>query len=163
MLKQILALSLVLSTSEFALSHGDEPHDGKEKRPAKTISPSSKEKIAKINELYVKSVKPIFKAKCLDCHGSGKKVPWYYSIPGPKHLMDYDMEEAKEHMDMSNDFPFAGHGSPKEDLEELEEVIKENEMPPWYYKAVHWSSSPSEEEKKIILEWISESLKILSD
>lgn len=122
----------------------------------------TKEQLSAINSTYLTTVKPIFKQKCLDCHGSGNKMPWYFSIPGPRQLMNRDIQEAKEHLDMSNDFPFMGHGSsPKEDLEEIKKVIEEDSMPPWQYKMIHWNSSLTEGEKKSVLGWVVKSTKIL--
>ena len=75
-------------------------------------------------------MKPIFQKKCLACHGTGNTLPWYASIPGPKQLIQNDIKEAKKHMDMSQDFPFLGHGTPKDDLKALKKTIKKETMPP---------------------------------
>ena len=117
--------------------------------------------LATINDFYKKDVRPIFKNKCLDCHGSLANKPWYYELPGARQLIQRDIREAKSHMDMSNGFPFKGHGSPKDDLESIERTINENSMPPWQYLLMHWDSRPSEEEKQIILNWINQSQKLL--
>ena len=78
-------------------------------------------------------------------------------------MMNHDIEEAKEHMDMTKGFPFAGHGIPKEDLEALKETVKEDSMPPWQYKLMHWDSSLTNEEKKIVNQWINESIAKLNN
>ena len=36
-----------------------------------------------------------------------------------KGLLDSDVKEAKKHLDMSDDFPFDGHGSADEDLKDV--------------------------------------------
>lgn len=145
---------ILLSVASFATEVDEDGFEVVAKKP-------TKKPIFEINALYVKNVKPIFKAKCLDCHGVGKEKPWYFSIPGPRQLMLHDINEAKEHMNMSEDFPFEGHGALEDDLDAIERTIKENSMPPWQYKLVHWSSSPTELEKKIILDWIKKSHNIL--
>ena len=89
-------------------------------------------------------------------------MPWYAGIPGPKQLIQNDIKEAKEHMDMSNDFPFEGHGTPKDDLEALNKTVKENTMPPIQYKILHWSSSLTEDEKRTVNKWVADSLKLLT-
>jgi hypothetical protein len=78
-------------------------------------------------------------------------------------MMNHDMEEAKEHLDMTKGFPFAGHGTPKKDLEALKETVKEDSMPPWQYKLMHWDSVLTSGEKKIVNQWINESLNKLSN
>ncbi len=121
----------------------------------------SQEVIDKINKNYQSSVKKIFSNKCLSCHGVNDSPPWYYHIPGPKQLMDYDMREAKKHMDMSNDFPFGGHGSPMDDLNALTKTIEKDDMPPMKYRIMHWDSKLTDTEIKVIGNWIKESQKIL--
>jgi hypothetical protein len=160
---------LVLSFNP-AFGHGNEKHvDSIETKEAildedgfEVISTApSKTKLVKINELYVKNVKKIFSNKCLSCHGVNTSLPWYYSIPGPKQLMDQDMKEAKKHMDMSNDFPFGGHGNPKDDLEALGKTLVKGDMPPFKYKIMHWGSGLSGEEVRVINNWIDVSKEIL--
>lgn len=117
--------------------------------------------LEKIGESYQKNVSHIFQVKCLDCHGEAKKMPWYYSVPGAKQLMNNDMAEAKEHLDMRDGFPFKGHGSPIEDLKAILEVTQKDEMPPFRYRIMHWSSRLSNEEKRLIKIWVKDSLKLL--
>ena len=121
----------------------------------------SKVTLGEINREYLKKIKPIFEKKCLNCHGSNRKLPWYFSVPGPKHLMQYDIREAREHMDMSHDFPFKGHGTAKDDLEALGKTIKKGNMPPLRYLLLHWDSSLEDFEKIEIEKWINHSLKLL--
>ena len=105
-------------------------------------------KMELINLSYLKNVKPIFQKKCLDCHGVGNPLPWYAKIPGPKQLIINDIKEAKQYMDMTNDFPFSGHGTPEDDLKALAETVKEGSMPLFRYKIMHWRSSLNENDKK---------------
>lgn len=110
-----------------------------------------------INAEYKIKVEAIFKGKCFDCHSGQTVYPWYYKIPGVNLLIDSDIKEARSHLDMSDGFPFKGHGTPMQDLGELEKTVKSNSMPPLYYKLFHDNSSLTEIEKKIILKWIRES------
>lgn len=118
--------------------------------------------LKEINRLYLIEIKPIFESSCLDCHGSSK-MPWYHYLPIAKGIMDSDVKDAKKHLDMRNDFPFAGHGTPREDLQAIQESIENNEMPPLRYKIMHWSSGLSKKEQQMVKNWVSESLKILNE
>ena len=112
-----------------------------------------------INAAYKKEIKPIFQRTCYDCHSQNTRYPWYSNIPGVKQLIASDIKEARKHLDLTDDYPFKGHGSPQEDLDAIEEAIKNNEMPPWRYRLMHADARINDEEKSKIFEWIDVSRK----
>jgi len=151
----VLTIPILLLTCTISLSHQKEDHkkgEGKKEN-------QEKRQMEEINRSYIKDIKPIFQKKCIDCHGTAQSLPWYFVIPGPKQIMQDDMDEAKEHLDMRGDFPFKGHGTPREDLIAIKKIIADNSMPPLRYKMLHWRSGLNKDEKKSILEWIERSLK----
>ena len=154
---------LILSTLSTAIimAHGGEDHSKKTvKKPTPTEIKTAQFK--SINSTYIADIKPIFEAKCFACHAEKPKdLPWYYSVPGVKQLMDYDMNTAKKHMDFKKDFPFLSHGSPTLDLKSLKEVIAEGDMPPLRYRVIHWESGLTNQEAKTVTQWIDNSLKLL--
>ena len=149
----ILNLGMVLAS---AFAH--ETHNSK-----KLETPSQEDKLNKINEAYVKQVKPIFQAKCFDCHSQFTKFPWYYSFPLIKSAIDNDIQEAKRHFDFSDDFPFRGHGIPREDIQAIQEVIQRGTMPPLRYRILHLKSKVTLDEKEQIMKWIVLSNKLLEN
>ena len=155
-LKCCLSLLLIFVTN-FASSH--ENHH-KAHMPKKTEE-VTKDSFKEINEAYLKSVKPIFQKSCFDCHSSNTRYPWYSGLPGVKQLIASDIGEAKEHLDMTNDFPFSGHGEPLEDLKAIGEQVDKGEMPPFRYTIMHSESMLSEADKKVISEWVKSSLQKL--
>ena len=108
-------------------------------------------------------VKPIFKRSCFDCHGVVKKYPWYYKIPGVKHYIDYDISESKSHLDLTKNFPFMSHSTPLQDLKAISKTVKDGSMPPFRYWIMHRNSRLKETEKKIIENWVIESIGILKN
>lgn len=161
---------LLLFIPFVLMAHGGEKHT---KVKTETLNKSAKtEQVVdinstiasinkQINEKYIQDVKPIFEKKCFDCHGSISKYPWYYKVPGVKQMIDYDMKEAKKHLDMSEGFPFKSHGTPFEDAKSIKKVAKEGSMPPLRYVLGHWNSTLSEDEKQKIIRWSEESLSKL--
>jgi len=133
-------------------------HQGKKHPPIE----AAKAKVDKVNARYLKRIKPIFRKKCFDCHATAARLPWYAKIPGPKQLIRRDMREAKKHMDMRRDFPFAGHGTPLEDFDALEEILKDGSMPPLRYRIMHRGAALNGEEKEAILNWINASRPLLT-
>lgn len=145
-------LCLFIETSAFA--HGNKPH-GKETKHNIHVT---EDVISSITKEYEKKVQPIFKGKCFDCHSSQTEYPWYYQLPIVSRIMDSHIKEARSHIDMTKGYPFAGHGGPIKDLEEVIKVTKKDEMPPWYYTPFHKDSKLSDLEKEIIIGWSKESL-----
>lgn len=139
-------------------------HDSQNKTAASHSNPILESKVLKrINNSYKKSVKSIFQQKCFDCHSSQTEYPWYYRFPVVRKIIDHDIREGLEHLNMSKDFPFQGHGSPAKDLVSLEHVVASDEMPPSLYRFFHWKAALGESEKKLILAWVQESRDLLDE
>jgi len=123
----------------------------------------SRETLDAINRNYIRTIRPIFRTKCFDCHSTETRLPWYYRLPGARKLIDGDIREARKHIDMTRDFPFEGlHGTAVDNLRAVERVIEENRMPLWRYRLLHWGSGLSTEEKDKILNWVHESQTAIS-
>ncbi len=144
----------LLVLGPFALS----AHSGEEHQKNKMESAPSPEGLKKVNEHYLKQVKPIFKKKCFSCHGSGVDLPWYAVIPGPKQLMEWDIKKAKKHLDFSRDFPFVSHATPKKDLQAILKMVREGSMPPLRFLLMHWDGALTLEEDQVIQAWAKKSL-----
>jgi hypothetical protein len=115
-----------------------------------------------VNNNYLKRVKPIFVKKCFDCHSNQTVFPWYHSLPIVKEMLDKDIAEAKKHLNLSDDFPFEGHGSAEEDLKAIKDDVNKNEMPPFKYWIAHPGSRLTSIEKKMINEWVDSSLILMN-
>jgi len=157
-------------TPVFLLAHGTEQHNVVKKQTDKIIivqqssqTEDRDEMYSNINRQYIDQIKPIFEKKCFDCHVKTTKFPWYYSVPGIKQMIDHDIKEAKEHMDMSKDFPFISHEIPLKDLESLREIAVKGGMPPLRYIIGHWETRLTDDEKKIIIQWTEISINILKE
>lgn len=153
-----ILLSFPISTDAHEKHHAKPlPMENK----GEAISPHEGNQVwTTINNRYQKEIRPIFQRACFNCHSSETEYPWYYHVPGIKQFIDHDIREAKEHIDMSDNFPFKGHGNPEEDLEGIKQTILKNTMPPSYYMILHWESKLTEEEKQKIIRWIEESTKL---
>ncbi|MBI2346439.1 MAG: heme-binding domain-containing protein [Deltaproteobacteria bacterium] len=113
------------------------------------------ERVHKINTEYLRTIKPIFRAKCFDCHSAQTKYPWYYPLPIAKQIIDRDIREGRKHIDMTSDFPFSGHHPPMEQLEVIKKVVQNNSMPLMRYRLLNWGSGLTLSEKGRILQWIN--------
>lgn len=149
-----------IATVLAAFAHGEKAPD---KGAVSQSSSISQDAVREIGDSYLRSIKPIFERKCFDCHSAFTKFPWYYKVPGVKQLIDRDIQNARRHIDFSSDFPFLSHGTPIGDLRDIAEEVKENEMPPWNYKLIHWGSALTAEEKSAVLEWVQKSIAALTN
>ena len=161
----LLLLIPVVST----LSHGKKKHDDDHKNDKQetvdsTLSDSSQiiqdSVYAAINENY-QTVRYIFKNSCFDCHSDSTKYPWYHVLPFIGGMIDDDIEEAKEHLDMSNDFPFGGHAAQIEQLKVIKEQIKDGDMPILSYRFMHWGHLIEGKRQDSVFLWIDESIALL--
>lgn len=118
-------------------------------------------KLQRINENYVRDVKPIFQRQCAPCHSAGSPLPWYSGLPVAKQLIQRDIREARRHIDMTGDFPFKGHGDPESDLDALEQSLEKGTMPPRRYRVMHPGSGVTPQELARIRAWIRESRQLL--
>lgn len=113
-----------------------------------------------INENY-QDVRYIFRYSCFDCHSDSTDYPWYHFIPGIKGLIDDDIKDAKKHLDLTEDFPFGGHGTQLETLKEIKEEIEDGEMPIASYRFMHWGRLIEGDKKDSVFSWIDESIALL--
>jgi hypothetical protein len=132
-----------------------------EKEPVKEAGIEADAVLRTIGASYSSSIETIFRRSCFDCHSSETRYPWYSKLPFVKSLIEGDIEEAKKHLDMSEGFPFKGHGSVPEDLTAIEEVIRDGSMPPLRYRVLHPGSSLTGVERERVKNWVEESLKIM--
>lgn len=158
----MLILILVIYSS-LLWGHGGEGHSERKREFQPTVSASDelKQKYTQINKIYIKTIKPIFKKSCFDCHGNTTNYPWYYKIPGVKQLIDHDIKESKKHLDFTKDFPFVSHETPLKDLDAIGKSIKDDSMPPFLYRIMHEDSKMTESEIKQVEKWIKESKEML--
>ena len=133
--------------------HGAHTQEAKEAE----AKPDLKLTYDQIEAEYQKNVEPIFTQKCEACHSNAAISPWYAKVPGISMLIESDRTEAKEHLEISKGFPFAGHGEPIEDLDAIAESVTKGTMPTWLYSFMHPSSKLTDEEKSKILSWTSAS------
>lgn len=161
-MRHIFAILLTVLISLHAQAHGDHHHresarplSSGESLPEKKVPaiPQVADILAQINREYQIQVKRIFQSKCMDCHSRFTHYPWYYKWPIIHGYIDSDVNEARQHLDFSNDFPFQGHGSVTEDLQAIIEDTQENEMPPLLYRLAHGGTTLTENDKKTIISW----------
>lgn len=118
--------------------------------------------LSQINTEYQK-VRPIMEHSCFDCHSSYTNYPWYHSLPVLKGMIDEDIADARDHLDLSDDFPFAGRENLLGLLEEIKEEIGNGDMPPFGYRLTHWGRLVENEERDSLFNWIDSTTLVLNN
>jgi hypothetical protein len=121
-------------------------------RPQKNISKETP--ISDITKVYPvpDSVYSILKTSCYDCHSNNTNYPWYASVQPLSLWMNHHIEEGKEELNFSEFGKYAKEKQ-SEKLEEIEEVLKEDEMPLKAYTIVHGEAKLNKEQKEKIETW----------
>lgn len=83
---------------------------------------------------------------CYDCHSNESTWPWYSNVAPVSWLVQNDVEEGRRILN------FSEWGSQRLEAEEVIEVIREGEMPPFYYTMMHDSAKLSTAEKNTLIQ-----------
>lgn len=87
----------------------------------------------------------LFFQACKDCHSNETVWPWYASLAPASWLLQYDVDEGREHFNVSE------WGREKNDGDEAAEMVRESEMPPWFYLPAHPEARLSDAERDALI------------
>ncbi len=122
-------------------------------QPAKNRSaqvlPTDISKVVTVPE----NVQTIFKTSCYDCHSNNTHYPWYSFIQPGAWWMASHIKDGKADVNFSE---FGGYTKRKEQnkLQSIINSINDRSMPLKPYIFLHNNAKLSENEKKILLDWI---------
>lgn len=89
----------------------------------------------------------LFNRACADCHSHETKYLWYSDIAPISWLVQHDVEEGREHFNVS-----AWGVQTKNDGDEAAKEVREGSMPPWFYLPTHPEAKLNDAEKKELIE-----------
>jgi mono/diheme cytochrome c family protein len=84
----------------------------------------------------------LFFRSCGDCHSNETVWPWYSRIAPVSWLVRHDVNDGREHFNVS-----AWGFQKKNKADEAAKEVREGEMPPWFYSVPHPEARLSEAEK----------------
>ena len=93
-----------------------------------------------------KVTQELFSKACKNCHSNETKWPWYSNIAPISWLVTYNVNEARENMNISN----IGYQK-KNKLKDAAEELRDDEMPPFDYLLIHKEAKLSNEEKEQLI------------
>jgi hypothetical protein len=130
-------------------------------RPVKNKPVSGTKDIATVIPVSPE-VQQILSVSCYDCHSNTTHYPWYAEIMPVGWWLGHHVDEGKRELNFSD----AGSYTLKKldhKLEEVEEEIREGHMPPDNYLILHKDAKLSEEQKKLLYDWVREGRKMLRE
>ena len=87
----------------------------------------------------------LFERACQDCHSNETRWPWYASVAPASWLVQRDVDEGREHFNVSEWGREENHG------DEAAEMVREGEMPPWFYLPAHPEARLDEAERNELM------------
>lgn len=90
---------------------------------------------------------------CFDCHSNLTIWPWYSNIAPGSWLIQRDVEEGRRKLN------FSEWGTGEVELDEIEEVILEGEMPPAQYLLLHPNANLNTEERRQLVDGLLRSTR----
>jgi hypothetical protein len=82
---------------------------------------------------------------CFDCHSNETVWPWYSHVAPVSWLLQRDVDEGREHLN------FSEWDRPQDDADEAAEMVREDEMPPWFYLPTHPEARLTDAEKQTLI------------
>ncbi|MCF6278760.1 MAG: heme-binding domain-containing protein [Flavobacteriaceae bacterium] len=92
-------------------------------------------------------------ASCYDCHSNNTYYPWYNKIQPIAWFLEDHINEAKAELNFS-EFADYSKRRQKSKLKSIMSQIRDDEMPLSSYTLMHSEAKFSEEDKKMLTEWL---------
>lgn len=123
-------------------------------RPAKTNPPVDETRTIVSRAQVPAEVSSILERSCNDCHSYKTRWPWYSEVAPVSWYLAHDVNEGREHMNLSD---WAAYDSSRASrkLDEICEEVENGAMPPGAYLFLHPSAKLSDADKKALCDWVN--------
>jgi hypothetical protein len=103
------------------------------------------------------SVQQILKVACNDCHSNNTRYPWYAEVQPIAWWLDNHIKDGKRGLNFSE---FTSYRIKKQfhRLDDINELVKKNDMPLSSYTIIHKDAKLTEQQKLTLSNW-TEALK----
>jgi len=101
-------------------------------------------------------VRAILRRACYDCHSNETVWPWYGRVAPVSWLLERDVREGRKEVDFSVFGQYAEKRRQRKWVE-IPQQVEKDEMPPWFYTAIHPDARLSEADRQTLIRWARES------
>ena len=105
-------------------------------------------------------VKVILDKACNDCHSNNTKYPWYANFQPVAWWLDHHVDEGKGEINFDEFLTYPAKKA-RHKMEEVNEMVKEGEMPLNSYTWVHKDAVLTQAEKLVLAEWAVATMKTI--
>ena len=105
-------------------------------------------------------VKVILDKACNDCHSNNTKYPWYANVQPVAWWLDHHVDEGKGEINFDEFLTYPPKKA-RHKMEEVNEMVKEGEMPLNSYTWVHKDAVLTQAEKLVLAEWAVATMKTI--
>lgn len=138
----LLLLLLVLAGLAFPLSNLHGPDAAQQKN------------LSRISDPTFRKTAHLFQTRCLDCHSSQTRLPFYADFPIARDLIRQDIATGTAAFNLDGKLEGRGRLFTEVDLARLEGVLNRGDMPPLRYLALHWDAAISPRDRADLHRWI---------
>ena len=89
----------------------------------------------------------LVRGACFDCHSHETHWPWYSHVAPISWLVQSDVDEGRANLNFS-----VGN---VDEINKASELVREGEMPPWFYRPLHRRARLSSAEKEALLQGLN--------
>jgi hypothetical protein len=105
-------------------------------------------------------VKVILDKACNDCHSNNTKYPWYANFQPVAWWLDHHVDEGKGEINFDEFLTYPAKKA-RHKMEEVNEMVKEGEMPLNSYTWIHKDAVLTQAEKLVLAEWAVATMKTI--
>ena len=87
---------------------------------------------------------------CFDCHSNETTWPWYANVAPVSWLLQRHVDEGREKLN------FSEWGSGEQETEDMVELVREGEMPPWDFLLMHPEAKLSAAEQQALIDGLTQ-------
>lgn len=104
---------------------------------------------------FEKSVLPVLQKNCFACHAPSLGAePSRPSDPVLVKRQEVEIEDTEDAIEMGKQFPFPDDRTPQKQMDKMEKKLRRRQMPPETGKKLGLGDPLSEENRRLLLDWI---------
>ena len=100
-------------------------------------------------------IQTLLKTSCYDCHSNNTSYPWYNKFQPVSWMLQNHVNNGKKELNFS-EFGAYSNRKQKSKLKSIISQIRDDEMPLFSYTIIHGDAKISENDKKLIMDWLTQ-------